>query len=142
MTATLTEYELPEASSPRPFRWTVGEFHAMNEDGRFAGRHAMLIDGVILEQGPMNPPHAISLELATDRLRQVFGTGWRIRVQMPLVLSQHTDPEPDIAVLRGNPRDGSTHPTTAELVVEVSELTLSYDRGDKASLYAAGGIAD
>jgi Uma2 family endonuclease len=102
----------------------------------------MLIDGIIWEQGPMNPPHAIALELSGERFRQVFGAGWRVRIQLPLVLSLITDPEPDIAILPGNPRDSLTHPTTASLVVEVSDATLDFDLGDKASLYAAGGIAD
>lgn len=128
--------------APRLFQWTCDEFHQMGESGRFEGRHAMLIDGVIWEQGPMNPPHAISLELVLDRLRAVFVTGWRVRVQLPLVLSLHTDPEPDIAVLPGSPRDVLAHPTTASLVVEISDSTLAFDRYDKASLYAAGGIRD
>lgn len=127
---------------PRPHLVTCDEFHQLAESGQFEGRHAMLIDGVIWEQGPMNPPHAISLELSVDRLRAVFGNGWRIRVQLPLILSLLIDPEPDIAVLPGNPRDVIAHPTTASLVTEISDATLAFDLGDKANLYAAGHISD
>jgi Uma2 family endonuclease len=130
------------APVPRPVRWTCDEFHQMGEDGHLEGRHAMLIDGIVLEQGPMNPPHAIALELTTDRLRAIFAAGWRVRVQLPLVLSLVTDPEPDLAVLPGNPRDALAHPTTASLVVEIADATLDYDLGEKANLYAAGGIPD
>lgn len=102
----------------------------------------MLIDGIIWEQGPMNPPHAIALELAAELFRLVFGAGWRVRIQLPLVLSLITDPEPDIAILPGSPRDSQDHPTTASLVIEIADATLAFDLGAKASLYAAGGIAD
>ena len=44
----------------------------------------ILLDGVILEQEPMNTPHATGLALATDALRAVFQTGWVVRGQSPL----------------------------------------------------------
>ena len=58
------------------------------------------------------------------------------------MLSLWTDPVPDIAVVLGAPDDHDVNPTTALLVVEVSDTTLSIDLGDKADLYAAAGIAD
>jgi Uma2 family endonuclease len=66
-----------------------------------------------------------------------------VRNQLPLVLGLLTDPEPDLAVVPGNARDYATaHPTSALLVVEISDSTLDYDLTDKASLYASGGITD
>jgi Uma2 family endonuclease len=66
------------------------------------------------------------------------------RLQAPLHLGPRSAPEPDAAVVPGGPRDytATGHPTTALLIVEVSDTTLSYDRGRKASLYARAGIAD
>src|SRR5437588_8167824 len=106
-------------AGPRPVRWTCAEFHRFGDLGVFEGRRAMLIDGVILEEGPMNPPHAIALGLAEEALRTAFGTGWWLRQQSPLLLGQDTDPEPDLAVVPGRPRDYAADPTTADLVVEV-----------------------
>ena len=52
-------------------------------------------------------------------------------------------PDPDIAVVRGDPDNpADDNPTSALLVVEVSDSMLSYDRNAKASMYAAAGIAD
>lgn len=127
---------------PRELRWTVDQFHYLGDLGCFEGRRAMLIDGVIVEEGQMNPPHRIALELTTEAVRAEFGRGWRMCVQMPLVLGQSSDPEPDLAVVAGDPRSASTHPTTAALVVEVADTSLRYDTTVKMSLYAAGGIAD
>src|SRR5262249_53589136 len=110
--------------------------------GVFEGRRAMLIDGVILEEGPMNPPHAITLELVEEALRTAFGTGWRIRIQSPLVLGQDLDPEPDFAVIAGKARGSSGHPTTADLVVEVADSSLNFDTNEKRLLYARAGVRD
>ena len=127
---------------PRNLLWTVDQFHYLGDLGMFEGRRAWLVDGVIGEEGPMNPPPRISLELSENVLRAAFGSGWRVCNQMPLVLGQTTDPEPDLAVIAGSPRGATTHPTTAALVVEISDSSLRYDTTLKMSLYAASGIAD
>lgn len=90
----------------------------------------------------MNPPHRIAREWSDNRLRSVFGSGWRVCVQMPLVLGRQTDPEPDIAVVRGDPRGSTAHPTSAALVVEVADTSLNHDITTKAQAYATGGIQD
>ena len=140
----MTTMSLPSAytapGGPRPMRWTCAEFHRLGDLGVFEGRRAMLIDGVILEEGPMHPPHAITLELVEEALRTAFGTGWRIRNQSPLVLGQDLDPEPDFAVIAGTARGNSGHPTMADLVVEVADASLDFDTNQKRLLYARAGI--
>jgi Uma2 family endonuclease len=102
----------------------------------------MLINGVIIEEGPMNPPHAVTLGLVEEAIRAAFGAGWWVRQQSPLVLGLDTDPEPDFAVVPGRPRDYTGHPTTAALVVEVADSSLDFDTEDKRRLYARSGIAE
>ena len=142
----MTTMSLPSSQAalagPRPVRWTCAEFHRFGDMGVFEGRRAMLINGVILEEGPMNPPHAITLELVEDALRNAIGVGWRFRNQSPLVLGQTLDPEPDFAVIAGTPRGSSGHPTTADLVVEVADSSLDFDTNEKRLLYARAGIRD
>lgn len=131
------------ASIPRPLLWTVDQFHRIGETGVFEGRRLILIRGVILEQGMMNPPHATAIALAAKVLESALGSGRYARVQLPLVLGQDTDPIPDIALVAGGPRDFATvHPTSAALVVEISDTTLTLDLTEKAELYATAGIAD
>ena len=132
----------PAPAIPRPLRWTCAEFHRFGDMGVFEGRRAMLIDGVILEEGPMNPPHAITLELVEGALRSAFGSGWRFRSQSPLVLGQDLDPEPDFAVIAGTPRGNSGHPTTADLVVEVADSSFDFDTNEKRLIYARAGIRE
>jgi len=129
-------------AGPRPVHWTCAEFHRLGDLGTFEGRRAMLIDGVILEEGPMNPPHAITLELVENAIRTAFGTGWRFRNQSPLVLGQDLDPEPDFAVIAGTSRGSSGHPTMADLVIEVADSSLDFDTNEKRLLYARAGIRE
>src|SRR5271165_3014761 len=129
-------------AGPRPVRWTCVEFHRFGDMGVFEGRRAMLIDGVILEEGPMNPPHAITLGLVEETIRIAFGAGWWLRQQSPLILGQDLDPEPDLAVVPGRPRDYAGHPTTADLVVEVANSSLDFDTNEKRLLYARSVIRE
>jgi Uma2 family endonuclease len=130
------------ASGPQPVRWTCAEFHRLGDAGLFEGRRAMLIDGDILEEGPMNPPHAKTLGLVEEAVRTAFGAGWWLRHQSPLVLGLDLDPEPDLAVVPGRPRDYAGHPTSADLVVEVADSSFDFDTTVKRLLYARGGIRE
>ena len=65
------------------------------------------------------------------------------RAQMPIGLADDSAPEPDIAVAPGARTDyRDAHPAHPVLVVEVAESSLDFDRRDKGSLYARGGIRD
>jgi len=127
---------------PNPHRWTVPEFHRLCTLGLFSGQRPILLNGVILEQGPMDSPHGNGVERTDAVIRAAFGTGWRFRIQLPLVLSQYTDPVPDIAVIAGALVGSPGHPSTATLVIEVSDTTLNTDLTEKAERSATAGIAD
>lgn len=142
--AVLTPPTAPvRASSPARWKWTRDEFLRLGELGFFGDRRVMLIEGEVLTMSPMNEPHARGIVFATEAFQKVFATGFTIRTQLPMALGRTTDPEPDIAVIAGSSRSQPpTPPTTAVLLVEVSDSSLSYDMGDKANLYASAGIAD
>ena len=128
----------------KPFRWTADEFYLALDAGAFIDRRVQLIDGEILEMASMKNWHALGVAALDDILSREFGPGYWVRVQMSIDLSPHSLPDPDIAVIAGGYRShrGPNNPTTALLLVEVSDTTLRYDRRVKTSLYAAAGIAD
>lgn len=140
MSATLQlPIPAPAGVYPRPMlrRWTATEFNQMGDMGWFEGQRPFLLDGVIWEQGPMGPSHANALGLLQYALQAVFGAGWWVRGQSPLHVDADNDPLPDFAVVVGGPRDyAGVHPTTAALVVEVSDTTLRVDLVEKAERYA------
>lgn len=134
---------MPAIAEPVLRRWTREEFHRMADIGFFQGQRAELIEGEIMVLSPQKADHWTTTDRVADCLRQAFGTGFHVRMQGPLELGPHSEPEPDIAVVAGKREDFvKQHPRTALLVVEVSDSTLFSDRTRKASLYARAGIAE
>jgi Uma2 family endonuclease len=128
---------------PRAMRWTLKDYYQMLDAGLFDGKRVELIEGEIVAMPPMKSAHYTSVPLVQDALTIAFGPGHVARAQAPLHLSRRSAPEPDIAVVPGTIRTwAAAHPTTALLVVEVSDATLSYDRNRKSGLYARAGISD
>ncbi len=128
--------------APRVRRWTTAEFEHLIEIGVFEGQRAELIDGEIIEMSPMLEPHAQSLALTHAYIATVFPLPeWIIRNQSPFFTGEGYRPEPDIAVVRRADL-GTSPPSSAVLIIEISDTTLRYDRTDKASLYARAGIED
>ena len=139
---SLPRSKSPALVQPTPHLWTVDEYHWVLYSGVWEGRKILLIHGELIEIPPPGPIHNMSLTLADYLFKAIFATGYIVRIQMPLILGINTDPLPDLAVVAGDPRSLTANPTTALLVVEVSDTTLAYDTGEKAGLYAAAGIAD
>ena len=128
----------------QPHLWTRKEYQKMVSAGVFHPEIRLeLINGEILEMTPQSSAHATAVCLVGEALSAVCTPGFVLRVQVPVVLGKSSEPEPDIAVVRGRPRDYlAHHPTTALLVVEVSDSSLGYDRDRKKGLYAASGIPE
>jgi Uma2 family endonuclease len=128
---------------PQVHRWTRDEYHRMAELGFFEGRRVELIEGQVINMAAIKSPHAVAIDLVDAALKAVFGSGYYIRQQKPFVVSDISEPEPDVAVVRGSIRDYTeAHPTAAALLVEVADTSVSYDRTFKGSLYAKAGVAE
>jgi len=124
--------------------WTRQEYERMAAQGLFAPEERVeLIEGEIVAMTPQGSLHMTAIMLVQGALQRLFHIGYIVTTQLPLALGLRSMPEPDCAVLPGSPRDyRAAYPTTAVLVVEVAETTLQFDRIEKGSLYAAGGVLD
>lgn len=131
------------ASLAKPHSWTRSEYERMVDAGVFhPDARFELIDGEIIDMAPQGSYHATSIQVMADYIRNLFGTGYHVRIQMPLALGEASEPEPDVAVVTGNFLDyRHAHPQAAALVVEVANSTLAYDRL-KATTYANHGISE
>lgn len=128
----------------RTKRWTRLEYERLIDLAVFGpGERLELLGGQLLVREPQGRPRATGIRLVAGALRAVFGSGWSIEAQLPVALDEESEPEPDIAVVVGEPRDYlGAHPSHPALVVEVALASLALDRGGKASLYARAGVAD
>jgi Uma2 family endonuclease len=124
-------------------RFTRDEYYRMAETGILRPDEKVeLLDGEIVVMSPQRSRSATVLLVMTEALREAFGRQRTVRTQLPLAVSETSEPEPDIAVVQGTPDDYlEGHPTTALLVVEVSDTTLAKDRR-KARLYAEAKVPD
>ncbi|MDB5297368.1 MAG: uncharacterized protein JWO31_3351, partial [Phycisphaerales bacterium] len=128
---------------PRIKRWSRAEYYQMAELGWFRGKRVFLLSGEIYEMAGQGYWHSVGIGKINDVLADIFPRGrfW-IRPQMPLdLIDGSSDPEPDLAVVRGTPDDFLSHPSTAPLAVEVADSSLSLDR-KKAAYYAATGVPE
>ena len=133
------------ATIPR-HRFTVDEYHRMGETGILDHEQRVeLIEGEIVDMPPIGPRHMARL----DRLTRLFVSGLAdraiVRVGGSIRLHLHSEPQPDLVLLR--PRDdfyddAYAGPEDTLLVIEVSDTTVQYDRHVKAPLYARSGIPE
>jgi Uma2 family endonuclease len=136
---------MPEPPVPEPpvpmKRWKRVEYERLVDQGVFGPDDRIeLIDGLLLVAEPQSSSHYTAIQLVTQALTRAFGEGWTVRSQAPIALDEASEPEPDVAVVRGGIRDFATaHPVDPVLVVEVSLSSLTFDREHKASLYARAG---
>ena len=104
-----------------------------------------LVGGELVFTEPQGSRHYTAVTLVSDALRAALGSGWFVRAHGPVVLDHESEPEPDVSVVRGTPRDYSdAHPARPVLTVEVSASgsRLTFDRAHKGSLYARADLPD
>ena len=119
------------------------EYERLVELGMFAGERLELLGGTLVVREPQGSSHAAMAAQIAQVLTAAFGPAWHARLHSPLALGAESEPEPDVAMVAGAPRDYlGRHPTTAALVVEVADSSLGLDRHVKAGLYARAALAE
>jgi Uma2 family endonuclease len=123
----------------RPVR--RAEYERMGELGFFEDEKVELLGGVIVKMSPIGPLHIDLESLLVELIVKSLPPHLIVRPNGPIALSDISEPEPDLAVV---PRKklGEPHPSNALLMIEISDSSLSKDRGIKARLYAEAGVPD
>jgi Uma2 family endonuclease len=129
-------------------RWqfTVADFARMVEAGILAEDDRVeLIDGEVRAMSPIGPRHVAIVNRLNALMSRQLADNAIVSVQNPIQLTDYTEPQPDIAVLR--PREdfyarALPLPEDVLLVVEVAETSLEYDREEKLPRYAQVGIPE
>jgi Uma2 family endonuclease len=136
------------ASAFAPLRlFTVSEYHRMAEAGVFTEDDRVeLIEGEVVDMSPIGPRHAACVKKLASLVRdRVSSRALIVGVQDPIRLSDHSEPLPDISILRA--RDdfyagGHPGPEAVLVLLEVADASVMYDRNTKLPLYARAGIAE
>lgn len=128
------------------YRFTADEYERMGEAGILSEDDRVeLIDGEVVQMAPIGIRHAACVDRLTMLLSRAAPEGVIVRVQNPVRVGEHSEPQPDIALLK--PRiDSYTegHPTSGDilLLVEVADTTLLEDRRVKMPLYGRSGLSE
>jgi len=125
-------------------RWTRAEYDRLIELGFFQPDEPIeLIGGQLMVAEPQGAAHYTAIQRTARALEVAFGPGWVVRTQGPIRLDDESEPEPDVAVVRGTAADyRAEHPSRPFLTVEIAESSLGTDRERKGSLYARAGLLD
>jgi len=127
----------------RSRRWTRAEYAKLISTGLLGpGDKIELLGGQLCVSEPQNSPHARAISLGLETIQRAFALGWHVRVQLPIALDDESEPEPDLAVISGGPRDYTDHPSRPSLVVQVADSSLALDREHKGSLYARARLPE
>lgn len=127
-------------------RITVHEYYRMGELGLLApDARVELIEGVIIDVAPIGSRHSSVVAHLTKLLVRAVGDAATVLVQLPIRLSDYSEPQPDLALVRPRSDEYATsHPMAPDtlLVIEVSLTTWRYDRQIKVPLYARHGVPE
>jgi len=128
----------------KPYRLTARQFEKMVTAGAFPDRVRLeLLGGVLYRKMTKNDPHDFAVGLLGSILNRLLEPAWFAREEKSVVLGKLWRPEPDVAVVRGprqRYRDRAPRADDLGLIIEVSDVTYSTDRGVKWRRYAAVGI--
>ncbi len=151
MSTAGTALPLPLQPAPLPpqsglYRFSVEQYERMGAVGILTEEDKVeLVDGFLVSKLTKNEPHSFACTVAREALSRIILAGWYLRVEQPVRIPEYDEPEPDLAVVRGSPRDHlrlgrCPEPGEVALVIEVSDASLARDRSEKLRAYARGGI--
>ena len=127
-------------------RFSVKDYHRMAETGVLRpDARVELLAGRIIDMSPIGPFHGGVVGRLTRLFNQLSQNRWLVWPQNPLRLDDHSEPEPDVMLLKPAADDyTSRHPQPDDvfLLIEVSDTTLEYDRTEKLPAYGRAGVAE
>jgi Uma2 family endonuclease len=125
---------------------TVADFQQMCEYGILKpDERVELIEGELFAAPPVNAPHASVVARMMHVLMARLGEQVLVWPQLPLVVSDRSEPFPDLTLLRLRDdyyRGALPARDDQFAVIEISDTMLLFDRGAKLRMYAKAGIAD
>lgn len=127
-------------------RLTAAEYERMAEAGILhEDERIELIDGELVQMAAIGSRHMGCVIRFTDWFGPRVAGRAHVSVQNPLRLSDSSEPQPDIVLLRRRDDAYSTGIPTPEdvlLLIEVADSSVKHDRDVKLPRYAAAGIVE
>ncbi len=121
---TTTGGDSAEWTAPAIHTFSVDDYHRLAASGVLSGGERVeLIDGFVFDMTPIGAPHATRVQRPLAALWKLplasLPTEWNIRVQQPLTFGR-SEPQSDLAIVRGTPDDySSRHPGAGDVAIVI-----------------------
>jgi Uma2 family endonuclease len=127
------------------YKWTIDRYHQAIEAGVFDDQPVELLKGELVVMPPEGEPHTYFSDRLSKVLQRLLGDRAQVRDARPIILPNHSEPEPDIAIV--HPLDTvylEHHPYPENIfwLIEYSKTTLNKDLTTKKEIYAEAGIPE
>ena len=123
-------------------RFSVEEYYRMAETGVLKpDARVELLNGEITDMSPIGPFHGGVVNYLNEVFTAVRRGRWVTAVQNPVHLSDDSEPQPDLLLLKPSAdfyRKRHPRPEDVCLLIEVSDTSLARDRDDKLPAYKSG----
>jgi Uma2 family endonuclease len=126
-------------------KWTIKQYHELVISGILDDRRVELLEGDIVEMAPEGMPHAVYCGRTVEYLRELLRDRAKVRETHPITLPNHSEPEPDVAIVRSPDTQYLAHhpyPEDIFWLIEYSDSTLAKDLNAKQRIYAQAGILE
>lgn len=127
-------------------RFSREAYHRMFETGMLSPeKRYELIDGEVVMMSPLGPSNSALISRLSEFFVKCLSESWQCRIQLPIVVSNHSEPEPDLAIVHrrdSNYREEHPGPADIGLLIEVASSSLGFDLGRKQRLYASSQIPE
>ena len=136
----------PPVETRERYAFTVADYHQLIASGHFKRTDRIeLINGELTIMPPIGPEHSFHTTRITNALPVKLPSGVWLRMNEPITIANHSEPQPDAAVVRAR-SDGyrSAHPGPKDvlLIIEVADTSAAFDTQVKAKLYSKAGIPE
>jgi Uma2 family endonuclease len=126
-------------------KWTIDDYHQMIAAGILRDRSVELLRGEIVDMSPEGEPHAHLTSSTGEYLIRLLGDRAMVRIDKPITLPNHSEPEPDIAIVQRLGREYLAHhpyPENIFWLIEYSNSSLDKDLNLKSKVYAEVNIPE
>ncbi len=135
-----TENPTRESAMPdgTPHRIDFATFVRLGELGIYPLR-SELVDGIVYDMSPKGDAHYFAQVELVEQLSDARAGRYRAGTEPTLKVDDRNGPMPDVLVTA---RDAPISPASADLIVEVADSSLLYDRTAKRDRYAKAGVRE
>lgn len=128
------------------YLFSVDDYHQLLKAGILEPTDRIeLIHGELTMMPPIGPEHSANTSNLVYCIAKRLSDKVRLRVSEPISIREHSEPQPDLAVVKAKADHyKSAHPAPKDvlLVIEVADSSADFDNTVKAKLYGKAGIPE